>query len=149
MSMSLQAEALPTIANLQIPIRIDENGQEWVTLITAAENKSIKTLFKIDSGCNVVLMRRSALQALGFDTSMVALSRLPDVGASLSDGSVASFKQVGEIALIHGTCRICTVPVICHATKSTRNLLGTSVLHKFNSYKVTTRGKPFLTLSSQ
>jgi len=147
-STVVQTEQLPIIDTLQIPIRIDGNGQELVTLITANENKSIRTLFKIDSGCNAVLMRRSALQALGFDTSEAALSKLPDVGASLSDGSTTAFKQVGEIILIHGTCRICTVPVICHASKNTRNLLGTSVLHRFNSYKISTRGKAFLELST-
>jgi hypothetical protein len=93
-------------------------------------------------------MRRGELHDLGFNISEAALSKLPDVGASLSDGSTTAFKQVGEIVLIHGTCRICTVPVICHATKNTRNLLGTSVLHKFNSYKISTHGKTFLELSS-
>jgi len=140
-------ETVQTIGTLKIPIYIDKNGQELTTLITAAGDRAIKTLFKIDSGCNAVLMRRGALQALGFDTSEQALSKLPNVGASLSDGSTTAFKQVGEIVLIHGTCRICTVPVICHATKDTRNLLGTSVLHKFASYKVSTRGKTFLELS--
>jgi predicted aspartyl protease len=143
-----ETKQLPTVGTLQIPIRIDENGQELVTLITANGNVAIKTLFKIDSGCNAVLMRRGSLQALGFDTSEAALNKLPDVGASLSDGSTAAFKQVGEIVLIHGQCRICAVPVICHATKNTRNLLGTSVLHKFNSYKISTRGRAFLELSS-
>ena len=45
MSKTTQLENLPTIDVLRIPVRIDENRQELVTLTVANKNKSIKTLF--------------------------------------------------------------------------------------------------------
>jgi len=44
-SKTTQLENLPTIDVLRIPVRIDENRQELVTLTVANKNKSIKTLF--------------------------------------------------------------------------------------------------------
>jgi len=141
--------ALPKVSSLKIPIRIDANNQIFTTL-TAIHNKTpIDVYFKIDNGCNAVIIRRNTLKSLGFDTSVQSLNKLPVVNAKLADGRVTNFRQVGEILLIHNNCRICTVPVICHLTRQTNDLLGTSVLHKFGSYTISTRGKTYLTLSTQ
>jgi hypothetical protein len=147
--MKTEQKPLPTVESLKIPVMIDAKNQVITTLNVAANNKQLDVVFKIDNGCNAVLMWRDSLKDLGFDVSQAALNKLPEIGATLGDGSVVNFRQIGEVVLIHKNCKICSVPVVCHTSKNTRNLLGTSVLHKFGSYMINTRGKTFLTLTSQ
>jgi hypothetical protein len=144
----MNENSIQKIASLKIPIRIDASDQIFTTLTAVHKKMSVDVYFKIDNGCNAVIIRRNTLKSLGFDTSPQALGKLPEVNAKLADGRAVNFRQVGEIVLIHGNCRICSVPVICHLTRQTNDLLGTSVLHKFASYMINTRGKTFLTLTS-
>ena len=132
---------------MKIPISIDSKNQIFATLRVVLNKASIDVRFKIDTGCNVVLLSRSTLADLGFATSHDTLLKLPIVQASVGDGSKTNFRQAGLVALYSGNLHISSVPVICHTTKNTRDLLGTSVLHKFSKYTIHVKGKMYLELA--
>jgi len=119
--------------SLILPIRLC-NNQIFTDLTISANNKSISAEFKIDTGCNTVLLNHRVLNRLGIDTSKETLEKLPIARASIADGTTENYRHIGNIALYTGNKHICDVPVICHTSKETRNLLGTTVLHLFNKY---------------
>ena len=133
-------------SKLSLPVLIDARGQILTTLRVAIGKSTADVYFKIDTGCNVVLLSHSSLEELGIQTSADALRKLPPVSATIGDGSMADFRIVGDVNLFSGKTHICAVKAICHTTQKTRNLLGTSVLHKFSRYIVQVRGTTYLEL---
>jgi predicted aspartyl protease len=123
-----------------IPARIDSFGQILIELRVLTGNVVADVLFKMDNGCNSVMLNHKTLRNFGINTSPKALEKYPVIGANIVDGSDANFRQIGNFSISYGKMHIATVPVICHAQRETRNLLGTSVLHKFSKYAVNVKG---------
>jgi hypothetical protein len=127
---------------MEIPINTFEHlGQIYANILVAKKGDTsvLEVEFKIDNGCNIVLLNKDTLRDLGFDVTKEALSKLPNESASLAVGTVSNFKCVGMIVMATETKKfICGVKVYCHANKTTRDLLGTSALHQFNEYNVKT-----------
>jgi hypothetical protein len=67
--------------NATLPIRlsisIDPYNQIFVSLTIAANNANAEAFFKIDTGCNAVILSRKTLNDLGIDTTPKALAERP------------------------------------------------------------------------
>jgi predicted aspartyl protease len=59
---------------------------------------------------------------------------------TVADGLKVNFREVGDVALFANSNSLGSVKVICHATKETNSLLGTSFLNRFASYKIQVGG---------
>ncbi|MDR2168191.1 MAG: hypothetical protein LBE35_10145 [Clostridiales bacterium] len=129
------------MAKLKIPIIIDKQSNViFVTLTVVINNKVADIPFKLDTGCNSVVLKHKTLQAFGIDTTSKAMRNKPSMPGRLADGTSSNFKQVGDIALYSNGNLLAKTGVICHATQETNNLLGTSVLHRYLSYKIQVGG---------
>ncbi|MDR2167747.1 MAG: retroviral-like aspartic protease family protein [Clostridiales bacterium] len=136
-----------TKQSFKLPIHIDNSGQILVTLTVAANNRSIDVDFKLDTGCNSVVLSRETLEKLGVKTDAATMSKRAPIEASVADGSVVSFRQAGNVNLYSGRDGLGEIDVICHATHETRNLLGTSALHKFARYAINVKDYQYLELN--
>ena len=96
-----------------------------------------KTLvkFKIDTGCNTLVLSHSTLKSLGYSAKQADLSKLPPVKAALASGEEHMFRKLGAVSLFRDdkqAIQICKADSICHSTHETNDLLGTEVLRQFS-----------------
>jgi len=109
---------------------INSNNQWFVGLTVAIKDKQADIEFKVDTGCNCLLISHSTLKNLGISTSQTAIAKLPDtVGLSVSEK--IQLKQIGKISLFYGDTHIGDFDAYCHATRETHDLLGATVFQAF------------------
>ena len=128
-----------------VPIDVS-GGQFFVDLTVSANSKILEVDFKIDTGCNVVVLSRNTLKRFGIDVSQKALEKKKIPKTSIADNSMVHYRIVRNISLYSGRIFICEVPVICHTTRQTNNLLGVGVLHKFEKYAIQLKGETRMAL---
>ena len=131
---------------MKIRMQIDKQNQ-WFTNISVVVDKRIaKTEFKIDTGCNCLLLSHITLQKLGLCASDIA--KLPDAAAT-SVSERIPLKRVGKVSLYYGKNLIGTFDAHCHATRSTNDLLGSPILQKFKQVHFDLTAESTMTLLSQ
>ena len=111
-------------------MRVDNNDQwfvyAWVSL--AGRNRLVE--FKIDTGCNALVLSHKTLRKLG--VNITDLSRLTDTIGIQASGEKHDYKKLGKTSLfLNKTTQICETISVCHATRETHDLLGTRVLKQF------------------
>jgi len=118
----------------RIAIKIDNNNQWFATVLVKKGNHTAPVKFKIDTGCNAVILSHSTLESLGYSAKSEDLEKLPSVTGKQVSGDKQIFKDLGEIALYRNTTtHICNGNAICHATHETNDLMGTEVFKQFTN----------------
>ena len=120
---------------ISLELEVDYDSQWFTPIWVAIGNKKILVRFKIDTGCNALVLSHSTLSRFGLSTDKTTLSKLPDVPGTLASGETHTFKNLGNVSLSQGGTKpllICKANAICHAMYQTNDLLGTEVLRKFD-----------------
>ena len=136
--------------SIRIAMDIDQHNQWFISLFVLVNGVLKPVRFKIDTGCNALVLSHKTLQRLGKPTDTSTLSKLPELSGKLASGEKNIFKKLGNVTLFQDSkqsVQICNANVICHATKQTNNLLGTEVLHQFAGVSFRIKGNKYLELS--
>ncbi|MCL2204692.1 MAG: hypothetical protein FWB88_12220 [Defluviitaleaceae bacterium] len=134
---------------MKIKLRVDPNNQWFVNIVVKIGNHQSAVKFKIDTGCNALVLSHDTLTRLGISAEATNLAKLPDETVRLASGEKSPFKRLGTVSLLCvGTkpLPICTVPAICHATRETNDLLGTEVLRRFGLVFFNLTGEAYMEL---
>jgi len=117
---------------MRIALRTDPYEQWFASVLVTIHGRTSEVEFKVDTGCNSLVLSHSTLKRFGIPTDAATLGKLPDESVRLASGEKSPFKRLGEVAL-HHTDRnyICRAPAICHATRKTNDLMGTVVFRQF------------------
>jgi len=134
---------------MTIEMEIDRNKQ-WFTFIwVKLGERSALVRFKLDTGCNSLVISHKTLAALGYSASKDSLAKLPSIEGVLASGEKHIFKKLGKIDLYkdqHISLQICKTDAICHETHETHDLLGTEVLQQFSDIRLRLLGNKFIEL---
>jgi len=120
--------------SLVFKLTVDENNQWFVSAWVALSQRKAMVRFKIDTGCNSLVLSHNTLKGLGLSIKSTDLSKLPNETAKLASGEISSFKKLGEVSLYTDKSQsvlICNAQAICHATRATNDLMGTEVFRQF------------------
>jgi len=134
---------------LRIELDIDKNNQWFATLYVQLGGVYRSVQFKIDTGCNALVLSHKTLKRLGFTVDKKSLAALPDMPGKLASGETSTFKKLGGVALFQDIKRaipVCNANAICHATRQTNDLLGTEVLYQFIDVNFKLRNERYLEL---
>jgi hypothetical protein len=119
---------------MKIILRVDPYEQWFASLLVTMHGRTTEVGFKIDTGCNSLVLSHSTLKRLGIPTDAAILGKLPDENVRLASGEKSPFKRLGAVSLHHvgaRTLHICDALAICHATRKTNDLMGTAVFRQF------------------
>jgi len=117
---------------MKITLRTDPYEQWFASVLVTMHGRTSTVEFKVDTGCNSLVLSHSTLKKLGIPTETEKLNKLPDESVRLASGEKSPFKRLGEVALHHANGNyICRAPAICHATRKTNDLMGTVVFRQF------------------
>jgi hypothetical protein len=134
---------------IKLKLRVDSNNQWFVSIWVFIGDKKNRIEFKIDTGCNSLVLSHSTLKRMGFSTKNSDLSKLPSISGALASGDRHIFRKLGVVSLCQDknqTTQICKVDAVCHTTHETNDLLGTEVLRKFNCVLFGLVGEKFMEL---
>jgi len=121
--------------SLIFDLRVDTYNQWFVSLWVSVGGRKTYTEFKVDTGCNSLVLSHKTLKKLGISTVKENLSKLTSVPAKLASGDTNTYKKLGTVSLFQDkgqASHICNANAICHFTKETHDLLGTEVLRQFS-----------------
>ena len=134
----------------RIELDVDASNQWFASIWVKVRDRHRRVRFKIDTGCNAVILSHGTLKKLGFSTAVMDLAKLPSMTGKLASGETTAFKQIGKLTLYKGSelgVPICEANAICHATHNTNDLLGTEVFKQFANVKFKLSGKqPYMEL---
>jgi len=132
-----------------IPMLIDSHNQ-WFVDCWILLNSKIKTVrFKVDTGCNALVLSHDTLERFGYSTHPTKLSKLSPMTGTLASGDKHVFRKIGVVSLyrdIKRTVHICDAKSICHSSHETHDLLGTEVLRQFGGVTFSLDSKKFIEL---
>ena len=130
-------------------LRVDTHNQWFVSLWVCIGERRAYTEFKIDTGCNSLVLSHKTLNKLGLSTDNENLSKLISISGKLASGDTHTYKKLGAVLLFQDkgqTVQICKADAICHSTKETHDLLGTEVLRKFSNVSFGLNGDKYIEL---
>jgi len=116
-------------------LKIDSQNQWFVWIWVSIGNRKALVKFKIDTGCNAMVLSHGTLKSLGYSTKEAGLSKLPPVVGTIASGEEHTFRKLGKISLCKDdkqAVQICEADAICHSTHETHDLLGTEVFRQFS-----------------
>ena len=128
------------LSNVSIKLEIDQYNQWFASIMIKIGNVSKPVRFKIDTGCNAVVLSHSTLKKLGLDISTEILAKLQEIPGTVASGDEHKFIKLGKVSLHKGDKQltyICDVNAICHSSNETNDLLGTEAFRQFNSVTFT------------
>jgi len=119
---------------VRLELSVDSNHQWFVTMWVTLQGRKQEVRFKVDTGCNALVLSHGTLRRLGLSVSESDLAKLQSITGKHADGEKSNYKSLGEVSLFSHNSQvghICNVPAICHATRKTNDLIGTAVLKQF------------------
>jgi len=128
---------------------VDSNHQWFVNMWVALQGRAQEVRFKVDTGCNALVLSHSTLKKLGFSVSEASLAKLQSITGKHAGGEKSSYKSLGEVSLFSHEDRvghICDVQAICHAARKTNDLIGTAVLKQFRKVDFNLSGDKYMEL---
>jgi len=134
---------------LIIDLRVDTHNQWFVSLWVSVSGRKTYTEFKVDSGCNSLVLSHKTLKKLGVSADKENLSKLTSVPGKLASGDTHIYKKLGAVSLFKDkgqTTQVCKADAICHYTQETHDLLGTEVLRQFSGVTFGLVGDKFMEL---
>jgi len=134
---------------MKFELTVDNNNQWFISAWVHVAGRKAYAQFKIDTGCNTLILSHRTLKLLGITTDEAELSKLPEVPGALASGATDIFRKLGAVALFHDnkqTVKIGTITAMCHASRQTHDLLGTEVLGLFDGVFFKLKGKKHMEL---
>ena len=134
---------------MKLDLEIDSCNQWFATLGVLRGGIIMPVSFKIDSGCNALILSHDTLRKFGCIINRTELSKLPAVSGAVVSGDMHMFRKLGSVSLFNDAKRsihICDAQALCHATHETHDLLGTAVFQHFNSIAFKLTGKKYMEL---
>jgi predicted aspartyl protease len=134
---------------IRVELSVDFNHQWFVSVWVMLQGRTDEVIFKVDTGCNALVLSHNTLRKLGFSVSAEDLTKLPNMTGKHADGEKSSYKVLGKISLFsHENHKgyICETPAICHATRKTNDLIGTAVLKQFRKVDFNLTGNRYMEL---
>ena len=113
---------------------VDASNQWFVSIWLSLHGRKAEVNFKVDNGCNGLVLSRKTLKALNYSIDNENIAKLQDVTGRLASGEKSSFKNLGTASLYTDKkqlIHICNANAICHATRETNDLMGTEVFKQF------------------
>jgi hypothetical protein len=126
---------LSGVNKIRLPLVTDPDNQWFVAVRVLINGKLVPVTFKIDTGCNALVLSHSTLEKFGDIVDEASLSKLPPVSGKLASGGDHLFRKLGTVSLFYDKKKevhICDTQAICHTTHETHDLLGTDVLRRFS-----------------
>jgi len=120
--------------NIKFKLKIDPNNQWFVYAWVTMGNKKSRVEFKVDTGCNSLVISHRTLKNLGYSTKESDLSKLPGITGALASGDKHTFRKIGSVSLFQdkdNSVQICKADAVCHSTHETHDLLGTEIFRQF------------------
>ena len=116
--------------SIKIEMRTDSHKQ-WFAEVWVVIGKTVKSVeFKIDTGCNSVVLSHKTLKRFGLVES--DLAKLPKTSGVQASGENHPYLKLGTVSLHQSKNKpICKTEAVCHATHETHDLIGTEVFMKF------------------
>ena len=71
---------------MKFELIVDAYNQWFVFMWVFLGGRKVFTRFKIDTGCNAVVLSHRTLNKLGFSTDETGLSKLPAISGALASG---------------------------------------------------------------
>jgi len=134
---------------MKLELTVDSDNQWFVPVWVAIGDKNLRVRFKVDIGCNSLVLSHSTLKNMGFSVKKSDLSKLTVVSGKLASGDDHAFIKLGMVSLYQDkkqTLQICKADAICHSTQETHDLLGTEVLKQFSGVSFSLVGNKFMEL---
>jgi len=134
---------------MRIELTVDPHNQWFATVWVIANGQKAKIEFKVDSGCNALVLSHETLKKLAISTKPLDLEKLPDMTGKLATGVKSRFKQLGVVSLYSinkPPVHICNAKAICHARRETNDLIGTEVLQQFTDVNFHLSGHKYMEL---
>lgn len=119
---------------MKLKLRVDSNKQWFVSMWVVKGGTKYRVEFKVDNGCNALVLSHDTMKKLGFSTAPIDLGKLPKKTGRLASGEKHTFKTLGMVSLFRTGSQpthVCNAEAICHATMETNDLLGTEVLNQY------------------
>ena len=130
---------------IKIDINIDSRNQWFASIWVLIGKKAILVEFKVDTGCNAVVLSRKTLKKLGLAES--DLPKLPKTSGIHVGGENHPYLKSGKISLHQSkNTPICKTEAVCHATHETHDLIGTEVFMKFCGLAFNLTGNKYMEL---
>jgi len=134
---------------INIRLQVDHNNQWFASIWVKIGTTTKLVRFKIDTGCNAVVLSHSTLESFGISTGTTSLSKLTTVPGTLASGVENIFKKLGKVSLYKNkqALHICDIEAICHSTHETNDLLGTEVFRQFSGVLFNLVGDRYMELN--
>jgi len=120
---------------MRFELKVDGRNQWFVYVWVSIGEKKTYVEFKIDTGCNALVLSHSTLSDLGFSIKEADLAKLSPMSGKLASGDIHTYRKLGAVSLYQNKgqmAQICKVDAICHSTRETHDLLGTEVFRQFS-----------------
>ncbi|MCL2171477.1 MAG: hypothetical protein FWB71_04930 [Defluviitaleaceae bacterium] len=134
---------------MKFELVVDANNQWFVTVWVVFQNRKYRVHFKVDTGCNGLVLSHTTLMGMGFSTTETSLAKLPVITGRLASGDKSQFKKLGAVSLFQDKAQniqVCKVDAICHSTHETHDLIGTEVLRQFSNVSFGLIGDKYMEL---
>jgi len=134
---------------MKLKLRVDSNKQWFVSMWVVKGEMKYRVEFKVDNGCNALVLSHDTMKKLGFSIAPSDLGKLPDKTGRLASGEKHTFKNLGAVSLFRTgsqPAHVCNAEAICHATMETNDLLGTEVLNQFCGVNFWLTGNKYMEL---
>ena len=121
---------------IKFDMEVDPDNQWFVNVWVAISGRNVFVRFKVDTGCNSLVLSHRTLNKLRISTDKADLSKLMPVPGKLASGDKHTFRKLGAVSLCQDknqAVQICKADAICHSTHETHDLLGTEVLRQFSN----------------
>ncbi|MCL2357252.1 MAG: hypothetical protein FWC70_08875 [Defluviitaleaceae bacterium] len=134
---------------MKLKLRVDSNKQWFVSMWVVKGGAKYRVEFKVDNGCNALVLSHDTMKKLGFSTAAADLEKLPNKTGRLASGEKHTFKNLGAVSLYRTgkqPVHICNAEAICRATHETNDLIGTEVLNQFTDVNFHLSGNKYMEL---
>jgi len=135
--------------HIRLDLDVDENHQWFVTIQVLLQGREQSVRFKVDTGCNTLVLSHNTLRRLGISVSEPDMAKLQNITGKHADGEKSNYKGLGAVSLFsheNQVGHICDVPAICHASRKTNDLIGTAVLKQFCKVDFNLTGDKYMEL---
>ena len=119
---------------MRFDLTIDHSNQWFISAWVHIAGRKANAHFKVDTGCNALILSHRTLKLLGITTDEAELSKLPQVSGELASGTKDIFRKLGMVSLYRDggqALHIGKFPAMCHAGRQTHDLLGTEVFRQY------------------
>lgn len=133
------------MGGIKIHMRIDSRKQWFARFWVLISKKTVFVEFKVDTGCNSVVLSRKTLKKFGLTEN--DLAKLPQTTGIQASGENHPYLKLGTISLQQSKgISICDTIAVCHATHETHDLMGTEVFMKYCGLAFKLTGNKYMEL---